>query len=633
MIRLSLFLILYLCHAYPSHEHKVYISTQGDDYLSGSTTKEAVRSFERVQQIVRGIALGIKNNLRIKKPIVVNLLPGTYIIDKTIQLDAQVSGIVPITYKKSDNFTEPAVITSCIPITSKWVADESDPNLFYTIIDQVLSKKVQFNSFFVNGERRTRARSKELQYSNSNSSDSFFYQDDDIKMFDNIQDANIIVFNSWTASRHWVQLVDTRQKLIKFTNPARNPFNQFEAFSNKTYYIENNGTSIEKQENYPIIHYREKRSNHSRAAIHRSTLCYRFGPTTPIQSPTHHSKNITFAHTDWHFEKNQTIDDQAAVYLNYAPIVMEHCNHITFQSVRIYGSGSYGLHLMDGCTNVSIHKSTITDMAGGGIRIGSPYTSQYPNQHITLSNNYIGNGGMVFAEGCGIILQRCHHNTIKNNVIDGMRYTGISVGWSWGYHEQDGAYHNLVHNNTIRNVGMHYLSDLGGIYTLGCSNGTVLSNNDIVNVTARFDEYSWGIYNDEGTSNMLVRDNRVHCTGGAGFFTHYGMNNVIRNNVFGDSMALDGAVAFAKMESHVTFVFEHDVVKHCSRTRPLIHQIFSVEMFYDVKKHMVFRKNRYEVCVGANTNVELVVDGYQNVTFEQWRLFLEEDEGSVLIVK
>ena len=74
------------------------------------------------------------------------------------------------------------------------------------------------------------------------------------------------------------------------------------------------------------------------------------------------------------------------------------------------------------------------------------------------------------------------------------------------------------------------LADIGAIYLLGGRQGTVIRNNLLHDVAGV--RIAWGIYLDEGCSNVLVENNLVHHTTHGGFHLHYGKENIVRNNIF-----------------------------------------------------------------------------------------------------
>jgi parallel beta-helix repeat protein len=156
----------------------------------------------------------------------------------------------------------------------------------------------------------------------------------------------------------------------------------------------------------------------------------------------------------------------------------------------------------------------------------------------------------------GILSQHADKNRILHNHIHHLYYTGISVGWVWGYAASVST-GNLVEGNLIHDVGQKVLSDMGGIYMLGVSPGTVVRGNVIRDVTS-FGYGGWGIYTDEGSTGITIENNLVYRTKSGGFHQHYGKENVVRNNIF--ALATEGQVMRSRAEEHVSFTFERNIV-------------------------------------------------------------------------
>lgn len=180
-------------------------------------------------------------------------------------------------------------------------------------------------------------------------------------------------------------------------------------------------------------------------------------------------------------------------------------------------------------------------------------------KNISITDNQIYKYGRTFYNSVGILIINANSCDISNNEIHDGYYTAISVGWVWGY-SYSVTDNNRICDNLIYDIGQGWLSDMGGIYTLGTQLNTVISGNCIHNVAADAEQGGyggWGIYLDEGSSGVLVEKNLVYDCGSQSFHQHYGKENIVRNNIF--ALSGDGQLRVSRKEEHNSLTLERNI--------------------------------------------------------------------------
>lgn len=456
------------------------------------------------------------------------------------------------------------------------------------------------HDLFVNGKRADNTRYPEHGYlkcvdTENNvptlfaSSKWFIANKEDLENIDRIEDATVNFYHFWIDEHSPIESYDRNTGKLTMKYPSRfaitNIYYPEEDTSALNYYLEN----IPKTFSKPNEWYYDKKSEKvyyipENFDIDLSTI-EAYSPTikklfefkgkadekisdiklsnlelmcTRSDYVSKHVRNVETSDYEYNSadEIGYASDIQSACFTNGA-VSFEHAERCSVENCLIHQIGTYGVEIKNGCKAVRLENNTLEDIGAGGIKI---FGGKAGSDECDLTcgciirGNKISDCGKKFAAGCGILVCHACENEISENEICNLDYSGISVGWVWGYADSS-SYGNIIRKNHIHHIGTGKLSDMGGIYLLGKQPGTVVSYNRIHDVSSA--HYGgWGIYTDEGSSYITVENNVVYNTKCESFHQHYGSCNVVRNNIFAFGSA---CLRASRTEIHDGIIFENNI--------------------------------------------------------------------------
>lgn len=368
----------------------------------------------------------------------------------------------------------------------------------------------------------------------------------------------LTVMQTWTVGQCRIQALNDEARAIRIVGGARYPFVEFEP--DQRWYVENFRAALDAPGEWFLTAEGE--------LLYKPLPGEDMGKAEVVVPVTEklmtvdgakgvRFENITFAHTQYIYGPAGHHDGQAAAGVG-GTIELDRCQDIHFTGCEITHTGGYGIWFRTACGHSSITRSYLHDLGGGGVRIGD---TKMPDDatlthHVTVDDCIIHSGGRLFPSACGVFLAHAADCEVTHCDIGDLYYTGISAGWVWGY-KHSPSKRNRLDFNHIHHLGWGVLSDMGGFYGLGRSEGTTVNHNHVHDVGS-YRYGGWGLYTDEGSTGVTLTHNVVHDTSESTFHQHYGKWNQVSQNVF--AYGRKAQIQRSRAEKHASFAYENNIV-------------------------------------------------------------------------
>ena len=412
--------------------------------------------------------------------------------------------------------------------------------------------------------------------------DRFGFRKAELHAFHNLTDVDFVALHFWIESRIPLKAVDVQKRVAELAFPTRMRLTDNHTNVPAPYYLDNVFEALHKPGQWYLdrpagkLYYLPRPGEKIETA---QAIAPVLDHVVSIEGNAHrprHAQHIelhdlTIAHCEFApAGEDRQATAQAAAQIPGA-VRLRHAHRCALRRCTVEHVGSYGIAITGDSTHCAVDRCTVHDTSAGGVKVfhenRDPHATGYARnrgpgpwfhpRHIAVTDCHLYDGGHRWRQAVGVLVGNCSGVHVLHNHVHDYDYTGVSVGWTWGYKESN-TYGNTIEWNHIHDIGRGALSDMGGIYTLGKQPGTRIRFNHIHDVDSR-GYGGWGIYPDEGSADMLIACNLVHDTKCDTFSQHYGRDNVVENNIFAFARS-NAMIGLGRREPHTAYTIRRNII-------------------------------------------------------------------------